>query len=221
MWATLREAAYADSDRDNDPSSRVRVLDEFSASQLAFTLTQSRQGVSAQLDLADTLLSRFPRVFEALRVGRIDRARAEAFVRFLDGLSDELAQRIVDRLIGLAEMLTAAQLRKKLRYAVMAVDPGQAKRRQQRAIANRRMSLQEFTDGTAELVFENLPPHLAVAAADRVKRIARAAKAAGDPRSLNQLRVDAALYILCGIPFALHPPADPFTRLMRRVWRPS
>jgi hypothetical protein len=212
MWAALRETAHADSDKNNDPSTRVRVLDEFSASQLAFTLTQSRQAVSAQLDLADTLLTRFPKVFEALKSGRIDRLRAEAFVRFLEGLSDDLAQRIVDRLIGLAETLTAAQLRKKLRYAVMAVDPDQAKQRQQHSIANRRMSLQEFTDGTAELVFENLPPHLAVAAVDRVKRIARAAKAAGDPRSLNQLRVDAALYILCGIPFALHPPADPFTR---------
>jgi hypothetical protein len=181
MWAALVETAHADSDKDGDPSTRVRVVDEFSASQLAFTLTQSRQAVSAQLDLADTLLSRFPKVFEALKVGRIDRLRAEAFVRFLEGLSDDLAQRIVDRLIGLAETLTAAQLRKKLRYAVMAVDPEQARQRLQHSVVNRRMSLQEYTDGTAELVFENLPPHLAVAAVDRVKRIARAAKAAGDP----------------------------------------
>ena len=71
-------------------------------------------------------------------------------------------------------------------------------------------------DGTACLAGSNLPPDQALAAHDRVARLARAARAAGDPRTLAQLRADAFLALLAGIPFHTIPPTTPAHRRGRR-----
>ena len=94
--------------------------------------------------------------------------------------------------------LTAAQLRERLRYHVVKADPSLAKKRHQRCVADRRVFNRPYTDGTAELAGINLPPHLAAAAYDRLNRLAKAAHAAGDIRSLGQLRADAYLDLLIG-----------------------
>jgi hypothetical protein len=77
---------------------------------------------------------------------------------------------------------------------------------------DRRVYNRPYTDGTAELAGVNLPPNLAAAAYDRLNRLAKAAHAAGDVRSLGQLRADAYLDLLIGKPFTLRPSTDPFTR---------
>ena len=51
-----------------------------------------------------------------------------------------------------------------------------------------------------------------MAAYDRVDRIARAARSAGDPRTLAQLRADVFTAVLAGNPFHTVPPTDPLTR---------
>ncbi len=66
-------------------------------------------------------------------------------------------------------------------------------------------------DGTACLSGYNLPTDKALAAYDRLNRLARAAKSAGDARTLAQLRADAQLDLLAGIPFQLSPTIDPVT----------
>ena len=76
---------------------------------------------------------------------------------------------------------------------------------------DRRVFLQPYTDGTAELSAINLPPATAAAAFNRVDRIARAAKSFGDVRTLPQLRADAMLDLLSGRPFMLSPSLDTLT----------
>src|SRR5262249_34345473 len=65
--------------------------------------------------------------------------------------------------------------------------------------------------GTAQLAGSNLPPDRALAAFNWIDRAARAAKAAGDRRTLDQLRADAMLDRLSGRPFCLdlYPAMEP------------
>src|SRR5262249_58049401 len=88
-------------------------------------------------------------------------------------------------------------------------DPSLARLRYIRCVADRTVWLQPFTDGTAFLAGSNLAPHLAGAAYTHLDQLARAAKAAGDPRTLPQLRADAFLAILTAGPFRHQPPVDP------------
>ncbi len=67
-------------------------------------------------------------------------------------------------------------------------------------------------DGVASLGGSNLAPQQAMAAYDRVDRIARAARSAGDPRTLAQLRADVFTAVLAGNPFHTIPPTDPLTQ---------
>jgi Domain of unknown function (DUF222) len=89
-------------------------------------------------------------------------------------------------------------LRERLRYHVLKADPTQAKARHQHAVADRRVYHQPYNDGTAELGGVNLPPDRAAAAFNRLDRLAIAARSAGDPRTLTQLRADAMLDLLAG-----------------------
>ncbi len=212
----LLEAGYAAGDADPGKAAvagaRSRGLDDFSGTEVAWSLTWSRQAATAQLDAAHELVERLPAVFEALRAGRIDPCRAKVFCHAVRGLPDESARALAARFIGKAEKLTAAQLRDKLRYQVILADPGLAKERYKQRVVDRRVFLQQYLDGTAQLVGESLPPHLAAAGFDRVNRCAKAAKAAGDVRTLGQLRADAFIDFLTGNPFTLTPGTDPLTR---------
>jgi len=212
LWRVLLEAGYAQSDDGADPSARVRVLGEFSATRLGFTLTQSRQSVAAQQDLARSLMEKLPVVFAAVVAGRIDPARAKVFKRCLSGLDVEVARRIVDTVIIKAERWTAAQLARELAALAIVANPDLAKERYKFTVEQRRVFLRPYGDGTTHLGGVNLPPHLAAAALDRLTRLARAAKAAGDPRTLNNLRADAFLDLLRGRPFGPQPTTDPLTR---------
>src|SRR5262245_55279426 len=140
------------------------------------------------------------------RPGRIDYGRAHAFVDCLyDVDDDDVARAIADLLLGKAETLTVAQLRDKLRYHVARAEPDKQREKYLRSVAQRTVWLQTFTDGTAFLAATNLPPHQARIAYNYLDRLARAAKAGGDPRTLPRLRADACLALLSGEPFTVRP----------------
>jgi Domain of unknown function (DUF222) len=181
--------------------------DEFRGDQLAFTLRWSRTAVSVHLDVAEELAARLPMVYASLLAGRIDLAKARAFVEALSPLSLPVAQAVAVRLLPRAERYyTVGQLRERLRYHVYRADPELAGRRVRHSVAQRRVYQQLDAYGTATLAGVCLPPDRAAAAADRVERLARAARADGDARNLDQLRADAMLALLSGAPFTLRPP---------------
>ena len=152
-------------------------------------------------------------VLTDFQAGHLDQARAAVFVDCLSGLDDEMAHEIAERYLVKARTLTPAQLRERLRYAVGQADPDRARRAYLRAVPERAVWLQPFTDGTAFLGACNLPPHLAAAAFNYLDRLARAAKALGDPRTLPQLRADVYLALLSGETFRYQPPVDPLSQL--------
>ena len=182
-------------------TTRAADVKDHCADQLAWELHLSSSHAFSQVLLGRALVRRLPMVLTDLQAGHLDQARAAVFVDCLSGLDDEIAHQIADRYLLKARTLTPAQLRERLRYAVAKADPDRARRAYLRTVPERAVWLQPFTDGTAFLGACNLPPHLAAAAFNYLDRLARAAKALGDPRTLPQLRADVYLALLSGEPF--------------------
>ena len=186
-------------------------LDRFAADEVAMTLHQSREWICGQLAMAQDLIKRLPAVYEALRAGRIDKAKAETFSASLCLLSDDNARKVADICLEAASGQTLKQLQNRLRYWAHKVDPDLARERYINSVANRRVSLTLNDDGTAELSGINLPPDRAVAGNNNLDRLARAARREGDIRTLNQLRTDVFLSLVEGRPFHHNPPRDGLT----------
>ena len=192
---------------------RAAELKDRAGEQIAWELCVSSSYADGQLELGRQLARRLPNVGQALRDGRIDYGKAHAFVDALcDVDDDDVARAIADLLLGRAARWTVAQLRDKLRYHIARAEPDKRREKYLRRVADRRVWLQPFTDGTAFLAGSNLPPHLARRAYNYLDRLARAAKALGDPRTLPQLRADAYLALLAGEPFRYQPPVDPLSQ---------
>jgi hypothetical protein len=185
--------------------------DDFAADQVAFALTMSRWSAYRLLDLGEQLLQKLPMVYEALAAGRIDYPRAAVYVDQLCMLDDDLARAIATATLDKATVWTPSQLKDRLRYRAHRADPSLAKQRHARSVADRRVYVGLNNEGTAQLSGMNLPPDRAAAADNWIDRLARAAKADGDTRTLEQLRADAMLDLLAGLPFDLHPSLDPLT----------
>jgi hypothetical protein len=208
LLADVFEAGLA-AHQDSDTVVRHPDLVDRAEVQVAWTLHCSDAHAQTQILLGRALLRRLPMVWQALAEGRIDYLRAAAFADCLPDVDESTARAIAGLLLPRAEGWTVAQLRERLNYHVQRADPGLARRRYVRCVADRTVWQQPFTDGTAFLAGSNLPPHLAAAAYDHLDRLARAAKAGGDPRTLPQLRADAYLAMLAGVPFRQQPPTDP------------
>ena len=191
--------------------SRTDEVTEHSGTEIGWTLAWTESYAFAQVLLGQALLCRLPAVWAAMLAGRIDGAKANAFVDALADLDEQTARAVADRLLDRADRWTLAQLRDRLRYHVERANPADAKDRYQRRVVDRDVSVRPGMHGTACLSGYNLPTDKALAAYDRLDRLARAAKSAGDERTLAQLRADAHLDLLAGTPFQLSPSIDPIT----------
>jgi len=191
--------------------SRTDEVTEHSGTEIGWTLAWTESYAFAQVLLGQALLCRLPAVWAAMLAGRIDGAKANAFVDALADLDEQTARAVADRLLDRADRWTLAQLRDRLRYHVERANPADAKDRYQRRVVDRDVSVRPGMHGTACLSGYNLPTDKALAAYDRLDRLARAAKSAGDTRNLAQLRADAHLDLLAGTPFQLSPSIDPIT----------
>ncbi len=61
----------------------------------------------------------------------------------------------------------------------------------------RRVVCEPTDDGAANLLILDAEPHLVHAARERIGRLARNLKTGDDPRSIDQIRADVALHLLC------------------------
>ncbi|WP_141785588.1 HNH endonuclease signature motif containing protein [Ornithinicoccus hortensis] len=79
--------------------------------------------------------------------------------------------------------------------ALLGEDPKEARKKREGAVARRGASAEVVGDGTGSLTVTGRTTSV-VAAMDRIDRVARALRAAGDARTLAQLRSDIALSLL-------------------------
>jgi Domain of unknown function (DUF222) len=78
------------------------------------------------------------------------------------------------------------------------LDPEDATKREQRGVEERRVIGEPNPDGTGNLIGLNLPADRVAAILERINRLAKAAKTAGDSRSIDQVRADVYLDLLTG-----------------------
>ena len=207
LLAVLLEAARSRP----DTLARTTELDQYSAGQAGFELTWSPSYARSQLHLARALIDDLPNVYAALLAGLIDTAKAAAFTDLLHDLDLETARSIAGRVLPKAPDLALGTLRERLRYHAKKANPDAARRQYQRGVTNRQVLASQATDGTVDITGQQLPPHRAAAAINRLDRLARAAKAEGDPRTLSQLAADAFCDLIEGRPFHRAPTIDAST----------
>ena len=123
LLAASVELALAGWQSSDDPTERLAAFNDFSADQIAFTLTWSRPSAESFMELGWDLTRRLPMVFEALRQGRLDLPRARLFSLALALLDDQTAQAIAAKLIGDAGNATYSVLAKRLRRLIIIADP--------------------------------------------------------------------------------------------------
>ncbi len=111
----------------------------------------------------------------------------------------KLARRVIDKMLPRCSA-DEHRCRSAGRSAalVLKLDPDAAARRAERAAKRRRVSAGTDADGTAFISATGLRPAPAAAAMERIDSCARAARAAGDERTLEQLRADCFVGLLNG-----------------------
>src|SRR5690606_17423351 len=114
--------------------------------------------------------------------------------------------------------LTQGLFRQRLRRAVLSVDPEGAAARRRAARSRNGAYARIFDDGTGTLTITNDADKIA-AAIDRADDVARKARAAGDTRTLDQLRAD---FLTDAAIFGWPREGDSFDRIGRQpagtVW---
>jgi hypothetical protein len=168
------------------------------AFELRAALQLTRRAADIELSLALDLRDRLPRVADALSSGLIDQRRARTIVWQTTHLDNDAARAVRDRIIGDAPHLTTGQLTSRIRELAISVDPDNALRRYEQAVADRRVVIEPTGDGTANLCAFDLPPDRAVVARQHIDRLAKRLRTSGQDRSMDQLRADVYLDLLCG-----------------------
>src|ERR687896_948069 len=176
---------------------------EWASHEIAAGLTWTATAADRELAFATALCERLPLVFASLRQGHIDRGKARVFVEYLDPANGELTQeqarRLCERFGPQAPGWTTKQLSDRLYRALHAIDPALRRRRYERAVQARGVTLYlDPRTGTAILAGNGLPPDEAAAAAERIDRLVEATKRAGHPGRRAQISADLYLAMLNG-----------------------
>ena len=201
-------AAAADRKIGLEPDGRPAGLGRDAVGQVSLALTLTDYSATAWADLAVTLTWRLPQTGAALADGRIDLARAKMIAEATSVLSESAARAVEAEILPGAGRQTAAQLRMRIRRAVIVADPYGAERRREEAERHAKVSLYGDDDGTATLAGMGLPAVQAAAAMARITAIARAMKAAGQVGGLDLHRAKVMLGLLLGTLPYIPPPGD-------------
>jgi hypothetical protein len=174
------------------------IVGEATASEIQAALSLTRRAADIHVELAFLLCERLPRVWEALHAGLIDLPRARILSDLTMPLPRDLARQVCDTALERAPSLTTGQLRAHLGRLIISVDPAAAKERYEDRLEERRVFSEQAEDGTANLMGLNLLPAETNRAMRRINRLARALKAKGDKRRIDQIRADIYLDLLTG-----------------------
>src|SRR6478609_1714826 len=135
---------------------------------------------------------------EALEAGHVDAAKAEVLAAALTDQSFQVAHAVEDAVLPDADQCSVAELRQRVQREIRLADPDGAANRHERARCTRRVTHpRPQADGMASMWLV-----LAAEDATRVDGVldhaARAAKAVGDGRTLDQLRADGLRDLVVG-----------------------
>ncbi len=163
---------------------------DFVPEQVGAALRLAPRTARTRIHDARVLTQRLPAVHAALLAGDISPGQARAFLELTDGLDDDLAHAIADRVLVRAATQSISQTRTALRRARIAADPADAAQRHARAVQDRRVELTPAEDGMATL-WALLPAQDADAVLRAVRGIADRDRVPGDRRTIDQRHADA------------------------------
>ena len=198
MAATLAELGRCSGLLEPGQVARLAGLDRYAPDETRAALHWTRTAAGFEHDLAETVVHTMPALFDAWLAGALDRPRVLVFHRYLADLTAEQVTAICRKAVPRAPKLTTGQLAVLLRRMVLAVDPAAAERWYRKGVRERNVIAVMDPDGTVTLRGNGLPADDAEAACERLQDLADAAKRAGHPGLLGQIRCDLFLGMLDG-----------------------
>ena len=182
--------------------------DEFTVTELAAVLGESRAAAEDLLDRAHDLEVKLPGTRAAFRDGIVRESKVEIIARATVVLDADEARAAEALVLDRAGRLTPGGLRAAIARAVMEVAPEKARKRREQAAKDARVQRWEEDSGNAALMGRELPPAEVLAADQRITAWARQLKKAGLDGSMDELRARAYLDILLDTDSRLaHPDA--------------
>jgi hypothetical protein len=233
------------------PLDPAELAPDFVSAELALACGLTRSAATHRVLVAQSLMveGRHSRTARLARAGLIEWGKLHLLVTRLDGLQPLVAEHVERRVIPDADAETAErplhprrvpqrpgcdlpfvtrctlpQLRAALDAAVAAIDPDGATERAARAREERSIVADNESDGMARLTARG-PAEAVAAVMEDLDTAAAAAKAAGDPRSCDQIRADEAFHRLSrgafGAPATSEDPLGPEPAVATARTRPQ
>ena len=138
---------------------------------------------------AFTWRDKLPATFAALKRGEIDERRAQELFLVVEHIDAALAHRIDAALVSEATDLSVARLGKQARALLVELDADAAEDRRKQVQNGADVFVQDKGDGIVT-IGADLPADEAAEADDLLNRLAVLAKADGDQRPINQIRLE-------------------------------
>ncbi len=200
--AAIAEVAVRQGDADL-PVRRMAVPDRWAADEVRAGLALSLHSANDLVDFAWIVTHRLPALHTAMARGDLDEGRARVLARWTKDLSDEHAALVVEDVLPRCSIdcpnpYTAEALAERCKKLGIALDPDWALRMFTEALKRRRVIGWRNEDGTADLAAQHQDPTRVAGGLGRIKRLAAAARRAGDHRPLDHLRSELALGMLDG-----------------------
>ncbi|VTR77082.1 DUF222 domain-containing protein [Cellulomonas hominis] len=166
--------------------------------ELAFRLGTSRIAANGLVRQGVALSTHMLATGEALEHGDIDAAKTRVLVDRLWDQPHQLANEVEHRVLPTAARRTVTELRRDVEQALLEADPDGAPGRVDRARTGRRVGHPRvLPDGMASMSVV-LPAQDAARVDGVLDHTARAARACGDARTLDQLRADGLRDLVVG-----------------------
>ena len=165
--------------------------------QLAMARNVSPSQAARDLTLGKALRDRFPHVGQCLRGGETSAFAARLIVQETRAVEDDTARRIDRQFAGELMTMTATRASKAARFLGMQADPVAYVEAARKCAEQRKVTTRPAPD-TMMWMSALLPVAAGVGAFACLDRDARAAVAAGDRRSVDQLRADLLVQRITG-----------------------
>ncbi|WP_191253599.1 HNH endonuclease signature motif containing protein [Amycolatopsis oliviviridis] len=166
--------------------------------EVAFALSVVDGHAAVLVSTAEALTTRLPCTLGLMDQGLVSGAGAAKVAAATAWLSDDDARAADAMLEDRLEGRNTEQIRKAASHAAGVVDKEGAARRTEHSRAGRRLMVRQGESGVASIEVEDGPVEKVAAAYTRIDREARALRAGGETRTLDQLRADVALDLLLG-----------------------
>ena len=181
---------------------RMEEPHRFAAKELAPLVNWTGYRCDVVLEWARLAVRVAPALVVALRSGRLDEYRLAVIAGLLKPVTDEeLVRHIVAVVLADIDTHTPRTLAEHIQRQLAARDVAPLRRSREQALKDRSVSRRNGPGGVMTLRLGACDAAVGAAAVDHVDAIARAIHTAGDPlgRTVEQLRCDVGLDLLCGV----------------------